>query len=738
MKMKLLSGTVLTALICGTAPALAQDADDHTREIVITANKREQNIQDVGIAVTALGQDQVRALSTQDIAATVKLVPSLQVNQYSSTSTIFNIRGVSLSDSSDAQESPIAFYNDEVYIASTGAVAGQNFDLERVEVLRGPQGTLFGRNATGGLIQVITAKPTDELSGHINLTYGRFNQVTTDVAVSGPLAAGVRGRISLTSNRNDGYTVNTLGPRENDAKFYGARGQLEFDVGNGELNAKVEYMRNEREHPGGNSQAAGYDSDGLGYILKPDEDFWTGQIGFGGPIVSCPGCDASGYKPSSDPFVKSADTPGYADREYVSATLRFTQRFGAVDFTSISNYQDLRKDYGGDVDNTPVDIFNVFSTQDLYQMSQELRLSGKSGPLLWTAGLFGLKIHSKNTLRLGNNPGPFDFFSATQRYSLNTESLAAFAQIEYEISPKFSAIVGGRYGIDWKRYNWQIEDSFGTTEAFNPTLFPDLAKRKDKDYSGKVELDFRPMDDVLLYASVNRGIKSGGFNVQGFPPMVPEDFPFGNEVLTNYEGGFKLSLADRKVNFNGTLFHYDYKGFQSFSVPAAGESKVTNLDARLTGMELELNVRPSDIVHFGVTAAHFFEAKVKNVELPFGRITDRRMPQSPDWSITANAGVDVPLGSGTLRLSTNWKYDSDQHFTTFNPQDDLEPERIVGDVRVAFDHGDYELSAFVNNVTNKTYRVFAFDDGLSLGLVQDAYAPPRWWGVSFSYRIGAR
>ena len=663
------------------AVAAAQEAAVIDDAIVVTAQKREQNLQDIGLSVSAIGGAALDSMGRQDVTALAGQVPSLQVAQYSPTITVFNIRGVSQNDFADSQEAPIAFYNDEVYVSALGAISGQMFDLERVEILRGPQGTLFGRNATGGLVQAITKRPTNTFEGFGTLTVGSYGQIL----------------------------------------------QVEADVGpNGTLLVKLQGLRNKDETSGGlyTHVAAGFNEDGLGYALGPNEDFWE----------TCGGCDAFGYRDSDDdPFTGEFDYGGYFDRKFWSATIRYEHDFGGTQLTSITDYQDLKKRYAEDSDMSPLPIFHYDTAQDLYQLSQELRLSGESDRLTWLGGIYGLKIKTENAYQIDGSAilGFIENYGGTQK----TDSIAVFGQAEYKASDQFSLIIGGRYSWDWKKYDYAHAENGVTDFIFNPSTNPDLAKQTFKNWSGKIELDYRPTDDVLLYVSANRGTKSGGFGIQAFAPIDPTTLPYDQEVLTNYEGGFKATFADRMVTLNGSVFHYDYKDYQAFSLDGLSQF-VTNRPAKVTGFEGELILRPATGLMLSAFLTHL-DTKVKNITLPAGRVADRKMPQAPEWSVGGMLRYAVPVGPGSLAFQTDWKYDSKQYFSTFNAPIDLGASHLVGNVRVSFttDDDHWVIAAFANNVTDKEYRIYNLDLGSVLGLSNQTYARPRWIGGSVTYNF---
>lgn len=706
-----------------TSPTANQSADP---EIVVTAQKREQRLQDVGVSVTAIGADGLARLGHQDVTALANQVPSLQVNQYSPTITVFNLRGVSQNDFADSQEAPIAFYNDEVYISALGAISGQTFDLERVEVLRGPQGTLFGRNATGGLVQLITAKPTRDFEGFGTLSIGSYNQVASEAAISGPLSDNVRARLSFSSDSHGGYIKNRIGRDLGNGRFYAGRLQVESDIGStGSLLLKAELLRNAHETSGGiySYASAGFNADGLGFALAPDQDFYgTG-----------PGANAFGYKePDNDPFTGSYDRNGFFDRTYWNLGARYQQSIGAVDLVSITNYQRLDKKYGEDSDMSPLPIFNYDTKQKLDQFSQELRISGKSSTLDWVAGGYFLHINTRNQYQVDASTllGFIENYGGTQK----TDSFAFFGQGEYHFTPQLSLILGARYSRDQKSYDFSHAENGVTDLMFNTTTYPNLAKRTFENWSGKAQINYKPTNDILLYFGLNRGTKSGGFGVQAFAPIDPASLPYGQEVLTNYEGGFKLTLLDRKLTLNGSAFRYVYKDYQAFSLQGLSQF-ITNNPARLWGLELETNWRPTRRFTIGAYIT-YLNTVVHDITLPGGRVTDRKLPQAPEWSIGGNLRYELPVGPGRLAFSTDWKYNSSQYFSTFNAPIDLEPAYTVGNARISFTTGekDWEVAFFVNNLTDKWYRVYNLDLGAALSVANQTYARPRWFGGSISYR----
>jgi len=718
---------LLSMIIAGSASAQTAATSGSSvppapGEIVVTAQKRAQRIQDVPLAITAVGQQAVRDIGHQDVTALVTRVPGLQVQQFSPTIVAFNIRGVSQNDFADSQEAPIAFYNDEAYVSAMSAISGQNFDLERIEVLRGPQGTLFGRNATGGLVQYITAKPTRTFQAYASLTAGDYGEIGSEAAISGPLSDRVRGRLSWSSDDYHGYIRNRVGPDIGNRHFRAGRAQLEADVGaEGLLRIKVQGMRNDHE------TSAPY----TWLAAQPNAD------GLGIPMPGSP--DNFGFKePDNDPYTASFNNVPDFNRTYWTASARYEQGLGGgVQLTSITDYQHLRKDYGEDSDGTPLDNFNYYQHQRLSQASEELRLSGKSEHLNWVAGIYGLIINS-NAHAIVDVPA-FGL-TVTSGGPQSTHSFALFGQGDYEFVDKLTFTLGARYSYDRKKDDYTHVQNGTTDLIFNPSV-SSLAIQHYKNWSGKAGLEYRPTKGVLLYATANRGTKSGGFDIPNFPatdstgayiPNIFETIPYKQEVLTNYEAGFKLTTADRKIDFNGSVFHYDYKNYQAFIFQGL-TAVIRNLPARVTGFEAEVNLRPTTGLTLNAFAT-YLDGIVKNVTLPAGRVTDRKLPQAPRWSFGGNAAYSFALAGGTANVSTDWRYDGGSYFSTFNAPIDFEPGHLAGNARLSYTLSHWTVSVFANNVTDKHYRVYDLDNSPTLGSSQATYTHPRWFGGTFTYR----
>ena len=722
-------------------------------EIVVTAQKREQSLQDVGISVTAFSGNQIRELgytNTIDIAAQT---PGLGIIQYHPTLTTTNIRGISQNDFADHLEPPIAMYVDETYVSAMGAAHTQLFDLQRVEVLRGPQGTLFGRNATGGLMHYISAKPTEEPEGYAEFTYGSYDQKKFEGAISGALTDNLLARVSFAGNFHDGVAENRIGPDVRGSEHYALRGQLEFRTGeNLTVNLKAHYASDDDEY--GNAYThtpLSTNEDGLGFVISPD----SLVNGF------CPGCDFFGFRdPDDDPFTGSYDYIGEFRRSIAGVTGKLTWDVGAMTLTSITDYLQMNKNYGEDTDGSPNPLFVFITDQDIEQFSQELRLIGDVGDnIRWTTGFYYLDIeHAGNLNYFLDLPfysptysfgDPADYIAGPTTNNVETESWAVFGHLEYDFNENWGVIAALRYTEDKKNTVFESTDILGGNVTglgftlaipFDLSADPDfdLFDQKFENVSAKFEIDWRPTDDTLIFASFNRGHKAGAARVQaGGNPTTPiPTYPHDEEVLHSWEVGIKTTLFDGRAQLNANAFYYDYQDYQAFIIipgvlPAS--LSIVNLDAEAVGGEIELTLQPTERWGFRFGAS-LESSEVKDVLLPSGRFVDNDLPYAPSFTLNGLARYEWPAFGGTMAIQADFNYSDDFCFSVLCAPLDQEDSFVVGNFRVSYTTGDehWKLAAFVNNVSDTEYRLYTLDiSGLSIA--NDAYANPRWAGGTITF-----
>ena len=824
---------VLVATLLLTGPVLAQVLE----EIVVTAQKREQSIQDVGIAISAWSGDQIDALGFESSLDIADLTPGVfRAGSIAGQTSLFSIRGVVQNDFLDSTESPVAVYIDEGYVPMNQGHTFAMFDIERVEILKGPQGTLFGRNATGGLVHSITRKPTREFEAYGKGGYGSYDQFRFEGAVSGPLSETVSGRVSGMYNRhgavlNNNYPLGAEGAARypfgatgpgtaepddgwND-ETWAVRGQLLF-----EPNEDVEFLisgfgsrTQTSEGPYQNiatvavRDAQGrfvnsvYSSptnvceqisevtggclpiEGLDGELLPTS-FDVGAVVFGLPPAApedglrpVPGGDLFGYvDPDGDGFDTSKDfSPDDVDEfETYGVTAKLTWDFDAVTLTSVSNFMHFDKYVVLDVDAgpAPLTLFQSDSEEDTF--AQELRFNGEFERARWVAGFYYLYIDNNtvnglsqpsNSPLMGNPndptgaiiPGVFIPFLGTEAnnvISLKTNSYSLFGQLDIDLTDKLTFIAGLRTVIEDKDYDRTIaaylntDDSLVETETRVPGAGIDADSNlrapfsdstSDTLWAGKLQFEYRPTEDWLIYVGINRGVKAGSFNAKiadGTDFLSDDAIPYDEEILTAYEIGFKSTLFGGTTRFNGSFYYYDYDDYQAF-VFFQSSGIIVNNDAKYKGIELDLQTSPIDGFDLMLSAS-FLDAEVTNLEIApsvFRDVTPSFTP-SVQWAGIARYEFPEQLFGGTVAVQLNANYASSFFHNIRNFQAQKYPSYIVGDARVTWASNDehWEGTVFVDNFADERYRNIGFDLSTLCGCNEDGYGRPRWAGFSLRYK----
>lgn len=750
------SGVAL-AMSLMIAPQAHADEEAETSEnlmfekVTVTAQKREQDPQDVGIAITALNGDQLEALgytNAQDIAAFSPGVVSVQPNGEGSYS--FAIRGVANNDLSTNVESPVAVYVDEVYISQMSATGFLLFDIDQAEVLRGPQGTLFGRNATGGLVQYTTVKPQKEFGGFGNVSYGQYDDMMLEGAVNIPLNDWIYARISAAQHTSTGYITNREHPEEklNNNDDYAIRFQLLMEPTDDLsilLNARVGgqqirtgFFEYKSAVDGGGQYTPGVLNEFLGNYEDTDNDVWAGDY------------DTRGHNIS--------DTEGY------TATVKWD--VGNWKLTSITDYQTNFRDYIEDTDATPVRAYEYFQTNDAEQFSQELRAATQVGPVDFVAGIYYMDLQSKDStggiaplLYIDPDNGIFEEDVMTDPTLANgdrtpsessTKSASIFAQGEY--AWKDFTFIGGLRYIQEKRDFISAREDVHFDENATSGLDPrteviytystfDPAERDFDMWSWRLQANWQPTDDLLTYISYNRGVKSGGFSQ---PPYDPQDplladpalLSYEPEELDAYEIGAKWDAIPGKLRINGAAYYYDYGNYQAYTAfPGSLGDATINAQAKNKGAEVEIQAAPIDglTTQLGVGYA---DIKVTDV-LGFEGMTLTSV-NSPEWNINGLIRYEFPVGSaGNLALQADAQYQSEHYFGLDVTPATTENGYTVANVSATWMPADanWKFGVSVENVFNEEYIVQTFDLSDWIGMIEEYYGKPRWVRAKLSWEF---
>ncbi|MBE5075113.1 TonB-dependent receptor [Erythrobacteraceae bacterium E2-1 Yellow Sea] len=739
------------AITSGSA-ALAEnslESDESTGDtgvILVTAQRRAESAQNVGISITALGGAEIQKLGSADARDIAKLVPGVILDATSGGSWNANlvIRGISQSDFSSNQESPNSIYIDDVFLSSPNAAAFTFYDLERVEVLRGPQGTLFGRASSGGLMNFIFAKPTDVLDGYAEAGYGSYNQFWAEGAVGGPITDGVRARLAGRFEKANGYYKNeALGGKDTFEKdLFGIRAQVEADLSE-DLTARVSisYDKSPR-HREGTYTPETWQLDALGQPIPVPANIDVYGTG--------PGADFAGYRrPDKDVWTNQFNSLGRLQSSRFSPTLNLEWTVGDATVTSITNYTKFKYDYIEDTDGGPFDYTNGVSAQNLDQFSQELRINGEVGDVIYTGGIYFLDVQQSAPLRyVAPALAGTDFaFSDINLVRQTSQSIAAFGQIEYQVADDLKLTVGGRWTRDRKTMNEQVlvyelgEGYFGGTGStvydppleifnFSPETVGDLAVAKANMFSGKIAIDYKPSSDVLLYASVSRGVKGPGFNTNLSGNLPIEETPFRSEYLYAYELGSKLQLLDRKLQLNLSAFNYDYHRFQGYAYSGL-QGIVGNYDGYFRGGELELAVRPGSGVNANLGVA-YLRTKLRDVPTQYNGVRDQDSINAPKWTVNGSISKTFEIGMNDLTIQWSGNYVDDRYASLDNNAATYLKGSFIHNARISYniDAADLEIAVFVNNISDTARQTFAYDLISSQGNRIVSYDRPRWFGGS--------
>ncbi|WP_347302370.1 TonB-dependent receptor [Croceibacterium sp. TMG7-5b_MA50] len=638
----LLSALPLLAL---ATPVLAEEPS--AEPIIVTAQRREQAAQDVGIALSVVDAGVLAERGITNVNGIADATPSLEIEPaFGGGAPQFRLRGVGFQDYATNNAPTVGLYVNEVAQPVPAMTQGLLFDLARVEVLRGPQGTLYGRNTTGGAVNIVTNRPADRLGAGALLEAGRFGALRGEAFVNAPLADGVALRVAAATQQGGAYQRDRNTGRElGNPDRLGTRALLAVRPAGSSLDALIDvHWSRDR------SEAVGL------YLLNP----LSTRAGAGPVIPADRDRFATGWGVSprlaADVGLSAGAKPG-VDNESWGANARIAYDLGGVTLTSLTAYDRLDRRQFGDWDASASVEADTFFGSEVEVWSQELRLSGSSGALDWTAGAYW--SHQQLDERYFSDF--IDVYGTYARvtYAQQVESAALFGQAEYRFAPQWRAIAGLRYEEETRDLNG-FGSAFGGAQALPPT---DVSTRM-RPLTGKLALEWTPADDLLLYASASRGVKSGGFttyntgNRSGIEPFAPE-------TLYAYEIGIKSQPASW-AQVNAAAFWYDYRDQQVLSAVYGANGPVgrfTNADrSRIAGAELELVLTPLP----GLSIAPF--AGFKHGE--YREFTDLDVPASraagqavyvdragetipfPRWSAGGSAAWDLPLGRLVLTPST--------------------------------------------------------------------------------------
>ncbi len=691
-------------------------------EIIVTATRREASMQDVPISMNAFSGAKIERSGVHDISDLQFLAAGLDVGQENGLTRVA-LRGIGSNSFSVGAESGVALHKDGVYIVQRPEIGMGFFDLERIEVLRGPQGMLYGRNATGGAVNMISKAPTDSFEAGGSVSYGNYSLVETQGYASGPLVEDVLlMRVAFKTRDHDGYTPNVFnGDRLDDGNFAGLRGTLRYmPVDNFNLDIKLDYGRD----------------DGRPVYI-------TSRARAGLPLAM----EDEGFELPTSRRVNQ-DTSNLNEKETWGLSAKVDWDIGNTTVSALTAYREFTWLETLDSDGTALTLGIIDQEERITsQFSQELTLasSGDSG-LEWVLG--GYYFHGDES-QYGDFVAPRSGFVATFiTDDYTTDALAIFGEASYPVLEKLTLTLGARYSHEKKAIS-------GRSIFVVPAIdFESLAQESHEDswgsFTPKVALTYEVSDEVTAYATVGKGFKAGGYN--GGSASNPQG-AYAPETVVNYEIGLKSTTLDGRLKANLAAFFMDYADLQVQvvrinPVTQVSESVVQNAaTAEIKGVEFEFQAQVSDSFSLDGNAS-YLNASFKNwpdaQDSSRGNasfdVSGNRMPNAPKWALFLGASYIAPIGDwGSVTLRGEYAYKGEVFFTAF--EEDFLSQGSVSQLnaRITFEDAEekWTISAWGKNLTDETILGFSREtlSGATGHRRTSSYLPPRTYGVTVGYRF---
>ncbi|KQT35306.1 hypothetical protein ASG29_04195 [Sphingomonas sp. Leaf412] len=774
----------LAAALAWTAPAEAQDAaglaaagttpadaatqeqasDTAINDIVVTAQRREESLSRVGVSVTALGSEQLVRQGIGEPQDLVGLVPGFQATSTYGGATVYTLRGIGFNTRNPSSTAPIGLYLDQAALPYPYMAQGVSFDLERVEVLKGPQGTLYGRNATGGLINYVTGKPTDTLKAGLTFEVGNYRTVNVSGFVAGPLSDSVRARVAFDSqNRGQGWQRSvTRDERLGQMYQQSFRGTLDFGNG-GPLTASLTGTYWNRHGDSLAGQAIFYI-----YGTRPVANPRTAASIIANPTSNTQAdWNSIGNQPQAD--IGIFHPAPLVDSQFSATSLNVGYELSdTVRIASLTSYNELHHRDVSDAAGVQTESIFQDTTGRIRSVSEELRLIGESDRFNWSiGGYFADDRATERDIGYNDQNGQIallrglaqilpqtrytpaqlrrSFGNYDVRGQIDSNVYAGFANAEYKLSDLFKLSVGGRYTQDKQRFAGCVRDYLGGNVALVNTVYPVLTRtggtynlapgqcytlqsdlrgfvgnagvqrqQDQSNFSWNVTATVTPTDTTLFYGTVARGFKAGVFPIFAASVETQLD-PVREEELTSYEVGTKLGLFDRRIQLNVNAFYYDYQDKQIYGrvtdLIFGTLSRIRNVPkSRVYGVEGDVTWRIVPALTFSAAGA-YLNSKITSDFADFTELgvptnfKGRPFSYTPEWQGSATLAYDAPI-TDTLRLvasaTANAQGKSSADFAG-DPLWRIKARTLVnGTIGVASDEG-WELTAYGKNIFNEYY-----------------------------------
>ncbi|WP_275630188.1 TonB-dependent receptor [Pseudomonas sp. 273] len=728
------------ALVLGGLPALTALADESTTtgnagqaaddggstlaKVVVTAQKREETAQEVPSSISVLSGDKVRDDSLQSANEVTRYIPNASAGTTEGHGRPrWWIRGLGTGDQGANTVSPVGIYVDDVYIANISATGFPLFDQERVEVLRGPQGTLWGKNTTAGAINFISRKPTFDKSGYFKVAAGNYDDRVVEGAIGDALVDDrLAARVAFRHQAREGYNENIA---DNDD-----RGGLEDDAARVQFLARIndELEANLNLHARSYHDTAGYST--VNYGLRPD------------------GSNQFGYRIDPEQGKVNYNAKYLVQIDQVGSNLNLNWQLGDLTLTSISAFEHFTRDGFSDSDNTPQELQRSYAYADSQQWSQEFRLaSPREDRLNWVLGFhyFNEDLDSRNASAALDNPYIPRYYNDLD-YNQGTESYAVFGSSTFRFTDDFSVTAGLRWtretkDIDLRRVQNQGQASFSGGDWWKqgsvttPLVVNAVQDERNtwSDWTYDLTPEYRLSDNARVYFRYAYGFRSGGYNTGATSQATVATVD--PEYLTAYELGLKSEWLDGRLNANAALFYYDYEDIQLNIVSAVNNQTVSRLangaQGEAYGAEFELEAIPLQNLHLNF-ALGLLHTEFTDYTSGSNDYSGNKFVRAPNVSAVLGADYRIPLKvGGALILGTDWNTRSRQYFFSNDQSESMRSGGYtLGNARVTYElPGETtRVTAYVNNLTDKEYRNHTLPGGFQSAGVM--FGDPRTFGVS--------
>lgn len=676
-------------------------------EVIVTARKREESIQDIPVTVTALSEQLNRSTlqTLQDVQA---YVPNVNIDKGGQSNTaVISIRGISFQDPDKSMEAPVGVILDGVYMGTIAGGLLNNFDMERIEVLRGPQGTLFGKNTTAGALNIVRTAPTKEFGAKIKVGAGNWDKKQIQGVVNTPLTEN--GGLKLYANKleHDGHMDNpATGDNLGEVDFQQLGATVAFNLtDNFDLSFTVERIDDESD-AGVSSNISGVETGELSCLLSFDPSPTGLAAKSNAPLGS--GCAAldRGDEDHSTADKNVADVT----TDYMNLTMNW-QIDDNWTLTSITGYMEKDEEMVQDYDGSEVDFISLVVEHEYEQFSQEFRVNGDlTEEIKLTAGVyywdseydqFQESYHLWDYLVPAFGSPPFGNSDVTQPLSGTgtNESIAIFASFDWQLTDNLMLNIGGRYTDEERTLTTQVPGFY--SQQFGIMIVPDGPVQKFKEdwdeFSPRVALQYTFNDDLMVFGSFSSGFKSGGFFAR--TQNVDDIRSFDPEYVDTWELGMKSEWLDNRMRFNATAFYSDYEDKQEEDVVDLGGGNVTTIvynaaDATIYGLELELTAQ----ITTGLTGflnLGFLDAEYDDFIAAGVDVSDRELRNAPEQTVGLGLDYNADLGFGELGLHYNYQWRDEYHTVLSN------------DIRGLVDSGDFH-NASIDLTFAENYRVSVY------------------------------